>query len=61
MRPKIIELIPGDLPDWATQAIHGGQFFRVALNLIVDLTETIRLLENDLAEIRAERRISTDD
>jgi len=35
--PKITEIIPNDIPDWAQKAMEEGQFFNVAINLVEKL------------------------
>ena len=47
MMPKITEIMPDDIPDWARQAMSKGQFFNVALARITQLEADKRVLGFD--------------
>lgn len=38
---NITEIIPDDFPDWAKDAFRDGQFFRIAVGKVADLTEKL--------------------
>ena len=42
MMPKITEIIPDDLPEWAAEAFDNGQFFRVAIERVATLEQELR-------------------
>jgi len=43
-RPKIVEMIPDDMPKWAKDAMDEGQFFRVAVDRVKVLEDKIKKL-----------------
>jgi len=52
MSTKITEIIPDDIPEWATTAMHDGQFFRVALSRIEKLSDENTELQLKLSQVR---------
>ena len=43
--PKITEIIPDDMPEWALEAFWTGQFFRVCVEKVETLQARVKELE----------------
>jgi len=51
MNIKITEMILDDIPEWAAEAMAGGQFFRMALERIAELEAVLQTVVDNTAHL----------
>jgi len=52
--PKITEIIPDTIPDWAKDAMDDGQFFRLCFERIAELEQSLMEAADDIKTISVE-------